>query len=224
MLPETQQALLQQLREWGLPVCPLIQPVQGVQGCEAFYQVIGNQRAALPYDIDGVVYKVDSFVDRDLLGFVARAPRWAIAHKFPAEEAITTLEAIEWQVGRTGTLTPVARLAPVFVGGVTVSNATLHNVDEMHRKGVYAGAQVVVRRAGDVIPEVARLAHEPAGDGSRGAEVSIPTHCPVCTSPVVREAEMAAIRCTGGMACGAQLQGALTHAAPRRAFRGLWRG
>jgi DNA ligase (NAD+) len=155
-LPDRHSEIISRLREWGLKTCPESRVVKGVEGCLSYYEDIGKKRDTLSYDIDGVVYKVDSIEMQRELGFVARAPRWAIAHKFPAQEELTTVEDVEFQVGRTGALTPVARLAPVFVGGVTVSNATLHNIDELHRKDVRIGDTVIVRRAGDVIPEQCR--------------------------------------------------------------------
>ncbi|TXH67274.1 MAG: NAD-dependent DNA ligase LigA, partial [Thiothrix sp.] len=160
LLPQRHYDILQQFKAWGLRVCPEIKIVQGAQGCMSYFNEIGVKRARLPYEIDGVVYKINSLKTQQELGFVSRAPRWAIAHKFPAQEEMTELEAVEFQVGRTGALTPVARLKPVFVGGVTVSNATLHNMDEIERKDVRVGDFVIVRRAGDVIPEVARVVLE----------------------------------------------------------------
>jgi DNA ligase (NAD+) len=177
---------------------------------------MGAQRPALPYQIDGVVYKVDDLEQQRQLGFVSRAPRWAVAHKFPAEEALTTVRDIEFQVGRTGALTPVARLEPVFVGGVTVSNATLHNMDELTRKDVRVGDTVVIRRAGDVIPEVARVLPERRVAGAK--LVKLPSRCPVCGSPVVREADQAVARCTGGRVCAAQRKEEIKHFASRRAL------
>ncbi len=153
-LPATHSEVLDRLQSWGLKVCPERGVVAGVEGCLAFYKEMGAKRDSLPYEIDGVVYKVNDLVQQRELGFVSRAPRWAIAHKFPAQEELTTVEGVEFQVGRTGAVTPVARLKPVFVGGVTVSNATLHNIDELHRKDVRVGDTVTIRRAGDVIPEV----------------------------------------------------------------------
>jgi DNA ligase (NAD+) len=185
-LPGRHTAILEQLRRWGLRVCPDARLVESIDGCLAYFRHIGTRRGSLPYQIDGVVYKVDDLAMQRALGFVSRAPRWAIAHKFPAEEAMTIVRGIEFQVGRTGALTPVARLEPVHVGGVTVSNATLHNLDELHRKDVRVGDTVVVRRAGDVIPEVAAVLvdRRPAG----AVEVAPPETCPVCGSAVVREA------------------------------------
>ncbi len=214
--PPTHIEVLGQLRDWGLPVSPLIERVEDVEGCLDFYARIGKQRPDLPYEIDGVVYKVDRLAWREELGFVARAPRWAIAHKFPAEEAMTRLNDVEFQVGRTGAVTPVARLEPVFVGGVTVSNATLHNMDEVERKDVHIGDTVVVRRAGDVIPEVARVIVDKRPHNAR--RVSMPTECPVCGSAVERVEGEAVARCTAGLTCRAQLHGALVHFVSRRAL------
>ncbi len=210
---DRQMALLQQ---WGVPVAAQRRVVSGVDGLLDFYREMGEQRAALPFAIDGVVYKVNDLALQQQLGFVARAPRFAIAHKFPAEEAMTVLLDIDVQVGRTGALTPVARLAPVFVGGVTVTNATLHNEDEIRRKDVRIGDTVVVRRAGDVIPEVARVILERRPADAR--EFVIPTVCPVCGSHVRRQEDEAAWRCTGGLFCPAQRKQALLHFAGRRAM------
>lgn len=215
-LPETHAEVLEQLRSWGLPVSDLNTVVDSVDGCLARYQHLQTQRPELPYEIDGVVYKVDSLALRAELGQVARAPRWAIAHKFPAEEASTRLLDVEFQVGRTGALTPVARLDPVFVGGVTVSNATLHNMDEIERKDVRIGDRVVVRRAGDVIPEVARVLPDARGDDVR--PVQAPDQCPVCGSAVVRAEGEAVVRCSGGLVCSAQREAALRHFVSRRAM------
>ena len=190
--------------------------VQGATGLLAYYRRIGEARAGLPYDIDGVVYKVNSLAAQQQLGHVARAPRFAIAHKFPAEEATSVILGIDVQVGRTGTLTPVARLQPVFVGGVNVTNATLHNEDEVRRKDVHTGDTVVVRRAGDVIPEVVRVATPgPRRDEDRFV---MPARCPVCDSLVVRQEDEAASRCSGGLYCSAQRKQALLHFASRRAL------
>ena len=186
VLPATHSALLDQLAAWGFPVAPERRRVSGLAGALGYYDEIGRRREALPYNIDGVVYKVDQLAAHERLGFVSRAPRFALAHKFPAEEAVTELLDISIQVGRTGALTPVARLAPVFVGGVTVTNATLHNEDEIRRKDVRVGDTVVVRRAGDVIPEVVRALAERRV--SPAATFSLPQSCPVCGSQVVRNA------------------------------------
>jgi DNA ligase (NAD+) len=215
-LPSHHSALLQALRRWGFKICPQSRVVESVEGCLEYYREIGAARAALPYQIDGVVYKVDDIELQRQLGFVSRAPRWAIAHKFPAEEALTTVRGIEFQVGRTGALTPVARLEPVFVGGVTVSNATLHNMDEMTRKDVRPGDTVVIRRAGDVIPEVVRVLAERRIEGAM--PVKLPERCPVCGSPVVRETDQAVARCTGGRTCAAQRKEEIKHFASRRAL------
>ncbi|MCL4792610.1 MAG: NAD-dependent DNA ligase LigA, partial [Gammaproteobacteria bacterium] len=179
-MPDRHSATLQRLGEWGLPICTETSVVSGVAGCLDYYKTLAERRNALPFDIDGVVYKVDDCLAQQTLGFIARAPRWAVAHKFPAEEQLSQVEAIDLQVGRTGALTPVARLTPVFVGGVTVSNATLHNFAELKRKDVRIGDTVIVRRAGDVIPEVVSVVVERRPPGT--TEVSIPLSCPVCGS------------------------------------------
>ncbi|MBV8466611.1 MAG: NAD-dependent DNA ligase LigA [Burkholderiales bacterium] len=224
-MPATQSGAMAWLKTLGFPVSKLAARVDGAEGLLDYYRHIGELRPTLPFDIDGVVYKVDSFADQEKLGFVSRAPRWAIAHKFPAEEALTVVEGIDVQVGRTGALTPVARLQPVFVGGVTVTNATLHNLDEVHRKDVRVGDTVIVRRAGDVIPEVvgALLERRPketvAGEEvPKYAPFAMPTTCPVCGSHVAREEGAAAYRCTGGLVCSAQRKQALLHFASRRAM------
>lgn len=208
--------MLEQLREWGLRSCPEIRVVKGIEGCLTYYQQMQKKRDKLPYEIDGVVYKVDSIDLQERLGFVARAPRWAIAHKFPAQEELTKILAIEFQVGRTGALTPVARLEPVFVGGVTVSNATLHNMDEIARKDVRVGDTVIIRRAGDVIPEVVSVVknRRPAHTKS----VKLPTHCPVCGSDVIKPEGEAAARCIGELYCPAQRKEAIKHFASRKAM------
>jgi DNA ligase (NAD+) len=215
-LPAYHSEIIAQLNEWGIKVCPERRVVRGVAGCLKFYDDIGVRRKDLSYEIDGVVYKIDSLELQDDLGFVSRAPRWAIAHKFPAQEELTTVEAVEFQVGRTGAVTPVARLSPVFVGGVTVSNATLHNIDELHRKDVRVGDTVVIRRAGDVIPEVASviIARRPKGT----KRVQLPKSCPVCGSHVAREEGESVARCTGGLFCSAQRAEALKHFVSRRAM------
>jgi DNA ligase (NAD+) len=215
-LPTQHSAILQALRHWGFKICPQSRVVEGADGCLDYYREIGALRPKLPYQIDGVVYKVDDLGLQRQLGFVSRAPRWAVAHKFPAEEALTTVRDIEFQVGRTGALTPVARLEPVFVGGVTVSNATLHNMDELTRKDVRVGDTVVIRRAGDVIPEVVSVLPERRVAGA--ILVTLPSRCPVCGSPVVREADQAVARCTGGRICAAQRKEEIKHFASRRAL------
>jgi DNA ligase (NAD+) len=215
-LPRSHSAIIEQLREWGLKVCPERAVVKGVEGCLAYYADVAERRDALPYDIDGVVYKVDRLSLQRELGFVARAPRWAIAHKFPAQEEMTTVEGVEFQVGRTGALTPVARLEPVFVGGVTVSNATLHNIDELHRKDVRVGDTVIVRRAGDVIPEVVSVIEKRRP--KKTVPVQLPELCPVCGSHVRREEGEAVARCTGGLFCKAQRSESLKHFVSRRAM------
>jgi DNA ligase (NAD+) len=208
--------MLQQLKAWGFPVNAEISRVEDAEGCIAYYNRIGERRAGLAYDIDGVVFKVDRFSEQNMLGFVSRAPRWAIAQKFPAQEEITRLLTIDVQVGRTGALTPVARLEPVFVGGVTVTNATLHNIDEVRRKDVRAGDWVVVRRAGDVIPEVARVV--PDRREGDPPEFQMPEQCPECGSDVERVEGEAVARCTGGLICPAQRKQSIMHFASRRAM------
>jgi DNA ligase (NAD+) len=215
-MPGHHSEMLKMLRGFGFKVSRETRVVESVEGCLDYFREIGAARASLPYQIDGVVYKVDDIELQRRLGFVSRAPRWAIAHKFPAEEALTTVLGIEFQVGRTGALTPVARLAPTFVGGVTVSNATLHNIDEMSRKDVRLGDTVVIRRAGDVIPEVARVLIEHRIPGAQAVE--LPARCPVCGSPVVRESDQAVARCSGGRTCPAQRKEEIKHFASRRAL------
>ena len=214
--PATHAALLDWFVSLGVPVARERAVVDGIAGCLRFYNAVAERRATLPYEIDGVVYRVNSRADQQLLGFVSRAPRFAIAHKFPAQEAVTKLIGIDIQVGRTGALTPVARLTPVFVGGVTVTNATLHNEDEVRRKDVRIGDSVIVRRAGDVIPEV--VAVIPERRPSDAKVFKMPTRCPVCASHVFREEGEAVVRCTGGLVCGAQRKQALLHFASRRAL------
>jgi DNA ligase (NAD+) len=214
-LPETQWELLKAFQKWGLPICPDATVVKGAAGCLEYFREMARKRSSLSYQIDGVVYKLNRRADQERLGFVSRAPRWATAHKFPAEEATTTVQKIEFQVGRTGALTPVARLEPVFVGGVTVSNVTLHNIDEVRRKDVREGDTVVVRRAGDVIPEVVRVVKHVADDAPT---VELPKRCPVCNSEVIQAEGEAVARCTGGFTCRAQRQESLRHFAGRRAM------
>lgn len=214
--PSRHSEILDQLQEMGFKVCPERQRVSGVEGCLGYYKAIGERRDSLAYDIDGVVYKVDELELQKRLGFVSRAPRWAIAHKFPAQEQLTVVRDIQFQVGRTGALTPVARLEPIFVGGVTVSNATLHNMDELNRKDVRIGDTVVVRRAGDVIPEVVRVLPGRRPENARTVEV--PEACPICGSAVVRAENEAVARCTGGLVCPAQRIEALKHFVSRRAM------
>lgn len=212
---DTHHALLMALQAWGFPVAQQTQVVHGAAGLVEFHQRMGAMRDSLPFDIDGVVYKVNRLDWQRQLGFVTREPRWAVAHKYPAQEQLTTVVAIEVQVGRTGKLTPVAKLAPVFVGGVTVTNATLHNEDEARRKDVRVGDTVVVRRAGDVIPEVVSVVFE---NRLPDAPVFTMQHaCPVCNSPAIREEGEADYRCTGGLFCSAQQKQAILHFAHRRA-------
>ncbi len=213
-LPPTHSRLLDALEALGFPVAKERKTVKGVEGLLKFYEDAGAKRPKLPYDIDGVVYKVNRFADQQKLGFVSRAPRWAVAHKFPAEEAATELLDIDFQVGRTGAITPVARLKPVFVGGTTIVNATLHNEDEIRRKDIWKGDTVVVRRAGDVIPEVARVAKK----GDRDRPFTMPSKCPVCGSAVEKSEDEAVARCTGGLFCPAQRKQSLLHFASRRAM------
>lgn len=209
-------ARLQQLKAWGLPVCPEIRHVTGLQAALDYQQNILTKRAVLPYEIDGVVLKVDDLAQQQALGFVARAPRWAIAFKFPAQEKTTTLLDVEFQVGRTGSITPVARLEPVLVGGVTVSNATLHNQDEINRLGVKVGDTVIVRRAGDVIPQIVSVVLEERPENAR--DILFPTACPVCQSSIERVEGEAVARCTGGLFCAAQRKEALKHFVSRKAM------
>jgi DNA ligase (NAD+) len=212
----TQSALLDAVQELGLPVDPERAVVLGAEGLSEYHRRIAERRDKLAFDIDGVVYKVNSLELQRELGYVAREPRWAIAHKYPAQEQVTEVLAVAVQVGRTGTLTPVAKLKPVFVGGVTVTNATLHNEDELRRKDVWVGDSVVVRRAGDVIPEVVGV--RTAGPRRPADRFEMPNVCPVCASPVVRLPGEAAARCTGGLYCKAQRRQTLLHFAARRAM------
>ncbi|MES2217032.1 MAG: NAD-dependent DNA ligase LigA [Pseudomonadota bacterium] len=215
-LPKTHMETLAKLRSWGFPVNLEIKLASDKQKSLEFYQQLSVKRQRLPYEIDGVVYKVDSLADREILGFVSRAPRWALAHKFPAEQVSTIIEDVEFQVGRTGALTPVARLKPVSVGGVTVSNATLHNMDEVKRKDTRIGDTVIVQRAGDVIPEVVSVLLEHRGKNVK--KIKMPAKCPVCNSAVEQIEGEAAARCTGGLYCSAQRKEALKHFASRRAM------
>ena len=213
---KTHSEMLLQLSQWGLPVCKERQRVIGVQACVDYFNTMGQQRNTLPYDIDGIVFKVNRLDWQKELGFVAKAPRWAVAHKFPAQEEITTVNAIEFQVGRTGALTPVARLEPVFVGGVTVSNATLHNMDEVERKDIRVGDTVIIRRAGDVIPEVVSVV--PGSRKPDAKKIEMLAYCPICKSKVVREEGEAIARCSGGLYCAAQRKQAIKHFASRKAL------
>lgn len=215
-LPTSHFALLAYLQSCGLRIAPDNQKVQGLQGCLDYFSRIGAKREALPFDIDGVVYKLDHLADQEALGYVSRAPRFACAHKFPAMEALTRLLAVDFQVGRTGALTPVARLEPVPVGGVTVSNATLHNMDEIHRKDIRIGDTVIVRRAGDVIPELvaAMVAQRPPGTSA----ILLPQNCPICGAAVQRDPNAAAAYCSGGLYCPAQIKRSIVHFASRKAM------
>lgn len=207
---------LKQLSQWGLPLSPEVSVASDAKGCLDYYQGLAQKRASLPYEIDGVVFKVNDIALQQELGFVAKAPRWAIAHKFPAQEEMTRLLDVEFQVGRTGAITPVARLEPVFVGGVTVSNATLHNQDEINRLQVKVGDMVIIRRAGDVIPQIVSVVQEHRPDDAR--DVVFPVTCPECDSHVERLDEEAVLRCTGGLICPAQLKESLKHFASRKAL------
>lgn len=215
-LADTHFGQLMQLRGWGLRVSSEVRRVNGVEGCLQYYAQMGARRDSLPYQIDGVVYKVNRIDWQQKLGFVSRAPRWAIAHKFPAQEEMTRVLDVEFQVGRTGALTPVARMEPVFVGGVTVSNATLHNMDEVERKDIRIGDYVIVRRAGDVIPEVVSVVASKRPPDAR--KVLLPKQCPVCGSAVVRLPGEAVARCSGGLYCPAQRRESIKHFASRKAM------
>ncbi|TWH77150.1 DNA ligase (NAD+) [Azomonas agilis] len=227
-LPDTQTAVLQALKSWGLPISPEQRLVEGAEGCLAYYQDIAARRDQLPYEIDGVVFKLNALADQQTLGFRAREPRWAIAHKFPAQEAVTELLDVEFQVGRTGAITPVARLQPVAVGGVMVSNASLHNMDEVARLDIRIGDQVILRRAGDVIPQILGIVPEQRPAEAR--PVAIPEVCPVCGAQVERtrltrhskgsesQTEGAIYRCVGRLACQAQVQQAIIHFVSRKAM------
>ena len=212
----TQSGVMMRLRGWGIPVSPELQVVSGAEGCLEYYHELMRRRDSLAYDIDGIVYKVNSLKKQRTLGYVSRAPRWAIAHKFPAQEELTVVEAVEFQVGRTGAITPVARLQPVTVAGVVVSNATLHNMDEVQRKDIRVGDTVIIRRAGDVIPEVVSVVSErrPADAGT----VVMPQRCPVCGSDILRAPGEAIARCSGGLYCSAQRKEGIKHFASRKAM------
>ena len=215
-LADTHLGQLQQLKTWGLPVSSEIRLAKDLSEVDDYYRDIMARRSALAYEIDGVVFKVNSIEAQQTLGFVSRAPRWAIAYKFPAQEEMTLLEGVDFQVGRTGAVTPVARLKPVFVGGVTVSNATLHNADEIARLGVKVGDTVIIRRAGDVIPQVVAVVPEKRPEDAK--EICFPAHCPVCGSQVERLEGEAVARCTGGLFCEAQRKEAIKHFASRKAL------
>ena len=218
-LPAAHDAILRRLSEWGLPISEYMQTVSGIAACDDYYEALARQRDTLPFDIDGIVFKINGMAEQEKLGFVSRAPRWAIARKFPAQEVSTQLLGVDFQVGRTGAITPVARLEPVFVGGVTVSNATLHNADEIERLGVKLGDTVVVRRAGDVIPQIVSVVEgNTSGSSPERAPIIFPDQCPDCGSDVAREEGGAGIRCIGGMACSAQLKAVIRHFASRKAM------
>lgn len=217
ILAETHLGRLEQLKHWGMPVSEEVKLAKGSKELAEYYSQIGTKRNALPYEIDGVVYKVNSIELQQQLGFVARAPRWATSHKFPAQEEMTKVLDVEFQVGRTGAITPVARLEPVFVGGVTVSNATLHNADEIERLGIRVGDSVIIRRAGDVIPQVVSVVLAKREEQTT-REIEFPTTCPVCDSHVERIENEAVTRCTGGLICQAQLTQAIIHFASRKAI------
>ncbi|MGO2233363.1 MAG: NAD-dependent DNA ligase LigA [Marinomonas sp.] len=214
--PESHYAGLLQLSEWGFRTNDLMTTAEGAQGCIDYYEKLNEKRASLSYDIDGIVYKVDQIALQNQLGFIARAPRWAIARKFPAQEEMTRILGVDFQVGRTGAITPVARLEPVFVGGVTVSNATLHNKDEIARLGVKVNDFVIVHRAGDVIPKVVQVVIDKRPENA--TEVIFPEACPVCGSDLEQVEGEAVIRCTGGLVCGAQLKESLKHFVSRKAM------
>ena len=215
-LPPRHTDVLEALHAWGFLINPEMRAVDSIQGCIEYYQRVGDKRDALSYDIDGIVFKVNDRQLQDRLGFVSRAPRWAIAYKFPAQEEMTLLQDVEFQVGRTGAITPVARLEPVFVGGVTVSNATLHNRDEIDRLGVKVGDTVVVRRAGDVIPQLVSVVKSKRPDNAQ--DIEFPEQCPVCESPVETVPGEAVARCSGGLVCEAQRKEAIKHFSSRKAM------
>lgn len=215
-MPSTHMDVLYTLSSWGLRINAEMTHVKGIQACSEYFNRLADKRHALAYDIDGIVFKVNSLELQQQLGFVSRAPRWAIAKKFPAQEEITQLLDVEFQVGRTGAITPVARLQPVFVGGVTVSNATLHNRDEVERLGVHIGDSVIIRRAGDVIPQIVSVVEAQRPVDAKPIE--FPTSCPVCDSAVVRVEGEATIRCSGGLVCPAQVKEAIKHYVSRKAL------
>jgi len=215
-LPEKHADILSQLGMFGFPINAELQVVSGIEGCIAYYNKLSEKRAALEYDIDGIVYKVNAIAVQTVLGFVARAPRWATARKFPAQEEITRVLEVDFQVGRTGAVTPVARLEPIFVGGVTVSNATLHNMDEVARLDLRVGDTVVVRRAGDVIPQIVQVLSQRRPANAQC--VLLPSACPVCASPIEKTEGEAVARCSGGLICAAQRKEAIKHFAQRRAM------
>ncbi|NQX89032.1 MAG: NAD-dependent DNA ligase LigA [Halioglobus sp.] len=216
LLPARHTEILQRLHDWGLRVNEEVDLAVGVKACATYYDAMAQRRDELPYDIDGIVYKINNLALQERLGFVARAPRWAIARKFPAQEELTRLLDVEFQVGRTGAITPVARLAPVFVGGVTISNASLHNSDEVDRLGAMIGDTVIVRRAGDVIPQVVSVVRDRRPRNA--AAIVFPTACPVCGSTIERAEGEAVWRCMGGLVCAAQQKAAIRHYASRRAL------
>lgn len=216
LLPDTQWEGLQRVKDWGFRINPEMRRARGVEACLEAYNELMAKRDELPYEIDGIVFKVNRLDQQQALGFVSRAPRWAIAQKFPAQEELTVIEDVEFQVGRTGAVTPVARLKPVFVGGVTVSNATLHNMDEIRRLDVHIGDTVFIRRAGDVIPQVVKVVPEKRPANARTVE--LPAHCPVCESDVVQIEGEAVARCSGGLFCPAQRKEAIRHYASRKAL------
>jgi len=217
---ENHTQILNQLKDWGVPVSPETKKLKNLKSCLEYYKDIGERRESLAYEIDGVVFKVNNLLQQQAMGFVSRAPRWAIAYKFPPVEEITKVLDIEVQVGRTGALTPVARLEPVFVGGVTITNATLHNLDEVLRKDVRIGDWVYIRRAGDVIPEVVSVIKEKRGDAKKNdiREFKMPEVCPVCSSAVERQEGEATYRCMGGLLCSAQSIQAIIHFVSRKAL------
>jgi DNA ligase (NAD+) len=214
--PNTHVEMLEYLGTLGFPICPLVERVEGAAGCLDYYSRLSQSRTTLPYDIDGIVYKLDSFALQKKAGNIAKAPRWALAHKFPAQEKSTQVNSIDVQVGRTGVVTPVARLQPVFVGGVNVSNVTLHNLDEIERLDVREGDTVIVRRAGDVIPQIVRVNLDKRSESQKAYE--FPSQCPVCESPLYREENGVAIRCVAGFKCKAQRAQSIIHFASRKAL------